>query len=175
MKNLCILAAAAVALICVAACAFLFVGLEAGTAVSLVAAAGMSFLMKDANLKVTKVLPAGALTVTSDAIDLMTSTRGDFLADVEFLLSAPALTVGQLADASTVTYSIEHDTDSAFGTVATLFASALVQTGAGGAGAAAATYRFRLPTTVKRYIRAKAVKTGAADASAASLTLEAQA
>lgn len=171
--NILILAAAAVALVCVALCAFACLGPETGTALSLVGAAAMSFLMKDANLKQTKALPTGASSVTSSPIDLETSTRGDFLANVEFLLSAPALAVGQLANASTMTYIIEHDTDSAFGTAATLIDKAIVQTGAGGVGAAAATYRFRVPTNVKRYIRAKATNSAAADASASSLTLEA--
>lgn len=173
-NNFLILATAAVALLCVAVCAFACFGPEAGTALSLVGAAAMSFLMKDANLKVTKALPNGAASVTSNGIDLMESTRGDFVADVEWLLSAPALAVGQLANGSTMTYIIEHDTDVAFGTAATLIDKAIVQTGAGGVGDAAKTYRFRLPTTVKRYIRAKATNSAAADASAASLTLEAQ-
>lgn len=175
MKNLCILALAAVALACVTVCAFACFGAPTGTACALVSAVGMSFLMKDTALKLTKTLPNGAATVNSTGLDLTTSSRADFMADVEFLLSSPVLTVGQLADASTIIYTIQHDTDPAFGTVADLLPAALTVTGAGGVGAAAATYRFRLPTTVKRYIRVKAVKIGAADASAASLTLEAQA
>jgi len=48
----------------------------------------------------------------------------------------------------------------------------IVQLGAGGAGAAAATFTARLPVDVKRYVRVKAVGSVAGDASAASLTFE---
>ena len=174
MKNLpyLILAAAAVALVCVAVCAFACFGPETGTALSLVGAAAMSFLMKDTALKVTKALPNGAATTNSDAIDLGTSTRGDFLANCEVLMTAPALTTGELGDTQTIIYTLQHDTDPAFGTVTDLAPNVITQTGAGGIGAVGATYRLRLPTTVKRYIRMKQVKTGATNASTSSGILE---
>ncbi len=130
------------------------------------------FLAGDASLKVTKALPNGAATVYSDGIDLGISTRGDFLAQVELLLSAPAMATGVLGDAATMKYSIEHDDAEGFGTVAALQTDFLVQTGAGGAGAAAASKRFRFPTNVKRYVRIKAVNSAAGNASAVSLTAE---
>ncbi|MGC4004692.1 MAG: hypothetical protein QM811_16860 [Pirellulales bacterium] len=82
------------------------------------------------------------------------------------------LAVGVLADAATMKWSIQHDDDPAFGTVADLFADVLVQTGAGGAGAAAATKRIPLPTNVKKNIRLKGVKSGSGDASGSTATLE---
>lgn len=137
------------------------------------------FNVKDANLKDTCTLPAGALTTYSAGIDLRGSapysgsSRPDFVANCEMLLTAPALTTVQLPDAQTVTYSIQSADDSAFGTnLTTVAASCLVQTGAGGAGAASATVRYRPATNAQRYFRLKAVKVGAADASGASATLD---
>jgi len=132
----------------------------------------MGFAVKDTALKVTKALPNGAATVYSAGIDLGHGSRGDFLANAEVKISAPALTTTQQPNAKTLTYTIQHDDDAAFGTVADLYPGVLVQTGAGGAGAAAATFTARLPVDVKRYVRVKAVGSATGDASAASLTFE---
>ena len=132
----------------------------------------MGYAVKDEALKVTKALPNGAATVYSDGLDLGHGSRGDFLAAADFKVSAPALTTAQLPDTKTMTYSVQHDDDPAFGTAADLYPSVLVQTGAGGAGAAAATFTCRLPVDVKRYVRVKAVNSGTGDASGASLTFE---
>jgi hypothetical protein len=98
-------------------------------------------------------LPSSAGSTQSASIDTG-NVDGEFLAKVELLITAPALTVTQLPNSATVTYSIEHSADNS--SWSTLQASVLVQTGAGGAGAAAATARYRPPTNVKRYIRLKA-------------------
>jgi hypothetical protein len=132
----------------------------------------MGYAVKDANLNVTKALPNGAATIYSDGIDLGHGSRGDFLAEVELKVSAPALTTTQLPDTKTMTYTVQHDDAVGFGTVADLYSAVIVQTGAGGAGAAAATFTLRLPVDVKRYVRIKAVNSGAGDASGASLTCE---
>jgi len=127
--------------------------------------------VRDAALKKVSALPNGAVTTTTTGIDTENGTFGDCVAEVEALLSVPALTTGELPDAQTITYTIEHDTDAAFGTAVKLF-DTFVQTGAGGAGAAANSFRTKLPTSVKRHIRAKAVKTGASNASTKSMTIE---
>ena len=54
----------------------------------------------------------------------------------------------------------------------TYITSAIVQTGAGGAGAAGQTFRFRLPSTAKRYVGFKATNSAAGNASGANATLE---
>jgi hypothetical protein len=149
---------------------------DAWTALGVTALGAVGFLMKDALLKVTKTLPnAASTTVNSTGIDLQEGTRGDFLADVEILITAPALNTTILPDTRTMTYSLYHDTDPAFGTETLVYGAAgqIVQTGAGGVGAALATFRGRLPTTVKQYIRLK-IASGASttDASATSATLE---
>ena len=125
------------------------------------------FLVGDAALKRTLTLPNGAATTVTDGIDTQNSARGSFQANTEVLVEAPLLGATPLPDTQTITYQLFHDTAVGFGSE-TLLATLGVQTGAGGAGAAAATFRIRLPTTVKRYVRAKAVKTGAANASASA-------
>lgn len=145
-----------------------------GSGMAGIAALGVTHGLRDAasEVSVSKALSNGAGTVYSDGIDLGHGTSGDFLADVEFEIGAPALTTTLLPDTETLKYSIQHDTDPAFGTVATLLPDVLIQTGAGGAGAAAATVRVKLPAHVNRYIRLRAIKTGTGNATTVSATLQ---
>jgi hypothetical protein len=135
---------------------------------------GTGFLVGDAVLAVTRALPAAAsATVNSTGIDLEVGTRSDFVAYSELLVSAPALSTTILPDTRTMTYHVQHDTDPAFGTAVTIANSLIVQTGAGGVGAAATTARFKLPTNVKRYIRLQIVSgASTTDASATSATMQ---
>ena len=87
------------------------------------------------------------------------------------MVSSPLLTVGELADGQTITYHLYHDSAVGFGGE-TLVATLGTVTGAGGAGAAAAEFRAKLPSNVKRYLRLKTVKTGASNASTKNATLE---
>lgn len=128
-------------------------------------------LIKDAALKVTKALPNGAATIYSDGIDLESGASGNLLG-IEVLLTAPALATADLGDAATMTYTLQMDSDVAFGSATDVYGVVLTQTGAGGAGAAAATKRIALPSNCERYIRVKAVNSAAGDASDKSLTLE---
>ena len=128
----------------------------------------MTLEIRDTLLKETKALPATATHAETDGIDL---GAGDHHANVELLLSAPALTNAQLGSGHTMTYKIQTDDDSAFGSPTDLIPSCIVQTGAG-AGAAADTYRFRMPSDGERYVRAMATASAADDASAAEMTLE---
>lgn len=132
----------------------------------------MPLNMKDASLKVTKALPNGAATIYSDGIDLGHNTTGDHLAKCELLISAPALGATPLPDAKTMKYSVQMDDNSSFSSATVLFADVITQTGAGGAGAAAATFRLSLPANVERYIRVRAIGSAAGDASGSSLTAE---
>lgn len=127
--------------------------------------------VKDASLIQTKALPNGAASTSTDGFDLGHGASGDFLAQCELLIEAPALVTGDLGDAATMKYSIEHDDAVGFGTAVAIAKEVLVQTGAGGAGAAAASARFRLPTDVKRYVRVKATNSAAGDASDKSFTV----
>jgi hypothetical protein len=94
------------------------------------------------------LLAAGATTA---AFDLEQAVGGD-VERVVFELAGPALTTAQLADTKVVTYALQ---DSADGTnfLAVDPAISTTQTGAGGAGAAAKTVRFRVPANTRRYVR----------------------
>lgn len=167
-------------------CAALCLGLLALIAFSLVfpecfdagifgvIALGTAFALKDndSSLKKSWALSNGAGSTNSAGIDLGTSSDGDFVAGCEVLISAPALTTTQLPNGDTMTYDIEMDSDENFGSPTTIISGALVQTGAGGAGAAAANEQVRLPADVEQHIRCKATKTGTGDASTVSATVQ---
>lgn len=134
----------------------------------------MTFARKDASLKVTRALPASAsATVNSSGIDLGHGTRGAPLADGEFLLTYPAVTTTMAPDTRTFTYALQCDDNESFTSPATVATAIVVQTGAGGAGAAGGTIRWRPASSCERYVRL-AITSGAltADASTVSATLE---
>lgn len=130
--------------------------------------------VKDAELIETKALPDSATTIYTDPIDLGALTaNGARLADVEFLVEAPALAAADLGDAATMKYKVQMDDDSAFGSPTTLIEDIIVQTGANSSGAAAASARFRVPSNCERYIRVAATNSAAGDASDISVTFSA--
>lgn len=130
------------------------------------------YAVKDARLSVTKALSNGAGSVTTDAIDLELSANGDLHARCELVIDAPALTTTLLPDTETMKYDVIHSDNSDLSSPTTIAASVVVQTGAGGAGAAAiAGTRFSLPSTVKRYVGVKVTKTGTGNASTVSVTV----
>lgn len=128
--------------------------------------------VRDSNLKVTKALPNGSANVTTDAIDLGNSSRGDFVAGVELLISAPAMGATPMPDAKTMKYDIIHSVNSDLSSPATLVAAAITQTGAGGVGCAAVEYRWKPPSNVRRYIGVKATGSASGDATGVSVTAE---
>lgn len=135
-----------------------------------------TYELTDAELQKSNALPAAAsTTVNGTAIDLgnALSQNGARLEPCELKLSVPAVTTTMVPDAKTITYSIESATDAAFSSPIALATSCIVQTGAGSAGAAAATFRMKVPTGCARYVRAKAVSgANVTDSSAVSMTLE---
>ena len=142
-----------------------------GLAAFLAAAAlglGMAYGIKDDTLKNSKTLPSGAATVQDAGFDLGHGSRGDFLANCELQIEAPLLATGELGDGATMIYHVYHSDNSDYSSEELLCGNVLTQTGAGGAGAAAATKQVRLPVDVKRYVRCKAVNSAAVDASAKS-------
>ena len=94
------------------------------------------------------LLAAGATTA---AFDLEQAVGGD-VERVVFELAGPALTTAQLTDAKVVTYALQDSADGS-SWAAVDPAISTTQTGAGGAGAAAKTVRFRLPANTRRYVR----------------------
>lgn len=97
------------------------------------------------------------------------NARGHRPENVDLEMSAPALSTTQLPDADTAIYSVESDDNASFTSAKIVADKVLVQTGAGGAGAAAAKQRFRLPPDCEQYVRVKCVLAGGTgDCSAAS-------
>lgn len=124
--------------------------------------------IRDAALVFTRALPNGAATVYSATpLNLELTSRADFIVGHDLIIEAPACNTTQLPDTQTLKYSIEHDSDPAFGSAVALYPDVLTQTGASGAGCAAVSKRVALPSDVKSYVRLKIVKSGAGDASAA--------
>lgn len=129
------------------------------------------YRFKDAKLTKSKALPGSATSVNTDGIDLELTSRSHLVADFELTISAPALTTSELADTKTMKYDVECDSDSGFGSPRVIAKEVIVQTGAGGAGAAAKTARFRLPTDCERYVRVKATNDASGNASGKSVTV----
>lgn len=127
---------------------------------------------KDAQLKGTLALPASASSVNGAAINLYTGTRDNFIADCEVLVTAPVLTVGRLADASTMKYAVTMSANADGSSPTVIYPDVIIQTGAGGAGAAAATKKVRLPSNISGYVALRITNSAAADASGVSATLE---
>lgn len=129
------------------------------------------YLRGDASLKVTKALPNGAAAVTSDFIDLGHTVNGDHLAEVELLIEAPVQATGILGDAATMKFDVLSSASADGSSPTTIAKEVLVQTGAGGAGAAANSARFRFPSNVARYVGVKCTKSAAGDSSASVMTV----
>lgn len=130
--------------------------------------------LKDALLKNTRALPgAASTTVDGAAIDLSHGDKGDFVAQAELKISAPAVTTTIAPDTRTLTYSAIHSDNADLSAPAIIHQSVIVQTGAGGTGAAAAEAVVRLPVDVKRFVGVRIVS-GASitDGSALSATAE---
>lgn len=113
---------------------------------------------KDAQLITTKALPAAGANNDHDGIDIgaRTSPKGVIPGDVEVEIAWEALP--SLVEAKTVTFTLQ---DSANDSAYTSLGITHVITGGTGGGLAAGTKRFRLPATVRRYIRVnQAVESG---------------
>jgi hypothetical protein len=135
----------------------------------------MGLALKDNQVKNTRALPAVAsATVDGAALDLGHGGFGDFVAKAEFKLSAPALNATMAPDTRTFTYSIIHSDNADLSSPTVLYPSVIVQTGAGGVGAAAASFTWRPPVDVKRHVGVRIVSgLSTGDASSVSATLEA--
>jgi len=122
--------------------------------------------MRDASFSTSKALPNGASTVYSSALDLgELPVQGARHEPCEAEISAPALATGELGDADTMKYDVQTATEPTFASPTTIAKEVLVQTGAGGVGAAAAKCRQKIATTSQRYIRVAATNSAAGDCS----------
>jgi hypothetical protein len=126
----------------------------------------------DANFATTVALPnAASTTVYSTSFDLGDPIEGTNFPTPETINLAvvgPALSTTILPDTKTMTYTVQDSADnSSFAAIGTL--AAQVQTGAGGAGAAAIAPIFKLPPNTRRYIRLS-VASGANTTDASALS-----
>ena len=133
-------------------------------------------LLKDEQLKNVTALPSSNTNVTSKGIDLGSNATGDFVADVEFLVTLDAVATGQLGNAAThkvdVVGGTSVDANNVIQSPVTIAQAILTQTGAGGAGAASVSARYRAAADFPRYIGFKVNKSDAVDASAKYMTVE---
>jgi len=123
--------------------------------------------LKDAGLIQTKALPSSAGSVYTTAFDL--GDAGKKHIQNEIKIEAPALGTTALPNAETMKYAVQDSANnSSFSTIA---GDIVVQTGAGGAGDDAASGRFRLPSSCRRYVRVAATgSTSIGDCSGSSVT-----
>ena len=126
---------------------------------------------QDASLTDAFALPNGAASTQSDGLLLPQTSRGQFVADHECLLTVPALNTTQLPDGRTVIYKVETATDSAFTSPVVVIPEIARHTGAGGVGDATVIARFRLPSDVLNYVRVKATGSASGNSSAVSATI----
>lgn len=129
-------------------------------------------LLTDTQLSQSKAYPAAAASNNTTAIDLGQDNAFPINEQFDIVVTLPA--VPNLADTKNATFTLKDSADnSSFAAIAGL--STIVQTGAGGAGAAAATKYLRLPGATRRYVRLDcAVDSAGGDSTAKSYTFALQ-
>jgi hypothetical protein len=126
----------------------------------------MNRILQDIELIKTKALPAAGASASTDSIEIGSTC----LENVQVKVSVVALP--SLADAKKNTVTIEDSADNiTFAAVPEL--ATLVQTGAGGVGAAAASMTVYLPPSARKYVRATdSVDALGGDNTAKTMTLQ---
>ena len=109
--------------------------------------------IQDADLTVPATIPATATDAFTADINLGTNSKAFLTAEHELEIAFPAFTVGQLANGATVTALVLNG--AAASPTGTALGISRVVTGAGGAGAAATSFRVRLPAATLQYLRVK--------------------
>lgn len=129
----------------------------------------MAKTLYDLVLQKTTALPAAAATANGGTIDLEQVLPDGLTDTFRVLLEIPATPA--LVDTKTITFTIKDSEDnSSFAAIPGL--GTKVTTGAGGAGAAATSQEWRLPTSVRRYIRVEAaVESGGGNNTGVSFTV----
>ena len=137
---------------------------------------GLTRKVYDLSTTTVLALPSAASTTVNGTMIDLGSVPNDVLAEnLEVHLSFPALSTTIAPDTRTFIFSIEDSADNS--TYAALDpVASKTYTGAGGTGISAvsalAPFQFKLPPTVRRYIRVKCVSgASTTDASALSYTV----
>lgn len=125
--------------------------------------------MKDANLIVTRTIAAAGASNASSGIDFGARVAPNGITPEHLQLQLVIPDVAALADAKTLTVTLEHsDDDSTYVTTN----MAVVLTGASSAGATGGTYTFRPLPAQKRYLRVStAVASSGGTLTASTVTL----
>lgn len=130
-----------------------------------------AFLRRDASFTRTRALPASNTTVYGLPINLgSVPGKPRTIPECELIIEAPALTVGELPNAATMTYTLQDSADEAF-TSPRAIGVPCRQTGAGGAGAAALIDRYRIAEDTLQFIRLAVTASNNLDVSAKKATL----
>jgi hypothetical protein len=108
---------------------------------------------QDASLTETATIPATAVDAFTADINLGTNSKAFLTEEHELEIAFPAFTVGQLANGATVTAVVLNG--AAASPTGTALGITRVVTGAGGVGAAATSFRVRLPAATLQYLRVK--------------------
>ena len=125
--------------------------------------------IQDASLTETATIPATATDAFTADIDLGTNSKGFLPEEHELEIAFPAFTVGQLANGATVTAVVLNG--AAASPTGTALGITRVVTGAGGAGAAATSFRVRLPAATLQFLRVKFTTSAANAGGTASVKL----
>lgn len=122
--------------------------------------------IQDASLQNSTAFPAAGANNSSATIDLGAGVAKHFNAEVE--ISWPAMAA--LADTKNVIFTLQDSADdSSYASIEMVHTI----TGAGGAGVAAGTKRFRLPSNVRQYLKLNAAEDAAGgNITASSYTLK---
>lgn len=111
----------------------------------------VSHKIPDAQFLIFTNHPAQNTTLGSASFDLVLAGNVS-RESLEALISADA--APSLANGQTISVEIQDSADNSSFTKIPTLDTAVIQTGAGGVGAAANSLRYALPSTVRRYIRA---------------------
>ena len=109
--------------------------------------------IQDADLTVPATIPATATDAFTADINLGTNSKAFLTEEHELEIAFPAFTVGQLANNANVTAVVLNGP--AASPTGTALGISRVVTGAGGVGAAATSFRVRLPANTQQFLRVK--------------------
>jgi hypothetical protein len=145
----------------------------AGAALALAAFALPAQNLEDSSVNVSATLPTGTASANTGSIRLASSS-GVNLTNVDYSAELPAQLTAGLPDGVKLTVDIKYSANADLSSPATLYPGFIVQTGAGGAGAAATSKKFRIPSDISGYLFASVTGSASTNAATGSLALKAK-